>query len=119
MQKYPLDRKRFTTIVVLKTNHKELKLLKRKLKYESIYAMLAELTNAISHANYSRFDLECLLKFGRIPDIISGEARNEREMLEKIGIRPDMKKTGEIPNVEKVGELSKDLLGKKEGEEPA
>jgi len=114
-----LDGKRFTTIVITKTGHVALKGLMRKLKYESMYAMLEELAVAIDRANYSRFDLECLLKFSRIPEIIEGSARNEKDFEEKrarLG-GPAMRKTGEIPDVEKVGKLSKGMLGEKDDED--
>lgn len=110
------DKNRFTTVCMAKETLALLKALRAKMGYASTQELMREMALAVQKANFSKFDLMCLQTYGRIPTVFEGSARNEKEMYAKLGLDgPNARKTGEIPDVEKVGELSKGMLGK-EGE---
>jgi hypothetical protein len=117
MSSVTADKNRFTTTCIAKDTLAVLKSLTAKMGYGSTQELIREMALAVSKANFGKFEILCLQTYGRIPEIIEGSARNEKEMYAKLGLDgPKTKKIGQIENVEKIGELSKGLLGEKDGE---
>lgn len=71
-----------------------LKSLKTRLGYSSLESAVVALMDARDKLGWDAADLLIIAKYGRLPEIVSGEARNDEEMREKLGLQ-NAKKTSE------------------------
>jgi hypothetical protein len=76
-----------TTISVKCETSSKFRTVKKRLGYHSSDALLNAIVNLINAKGWDKLDLECLERFGKIPEIVSGSAKSDLEMREKLGLK--------------------------------
>jgi len=64
-----------------------LAILQKKLGFHSADELISILVDIVSRKEWTKADLESIQRYGKIIQDMSGTARNESEMLEKIGVK--------------------------------
>lgn len=119
--------KKVASIMVLKQTNTLLKTTAKRLGFSNIESLIETFLLVRNKMSWSKFDMECVIKFGTIPAIIEGQAGSDEQIREQLGLQ-NSKKTGEsfvispvrihsdlaIPFTEKVD--LKDLNKKKDSE---
>lgn len=96
-----------------------LRSIKTRFNFKSLDEVFTTFLAIRDKMRWDKGDMVCMAKFGKLPEVVSVQGGTDEECREKLGLGgAKTEKTGEIPDVEKVGKLSKSLLGKEgEGEE--
>jgi hypothetical protein len=76
-----------TTISVKRRTSSRFSILQKLLGFHSADELLEIIVDLIIKKGWSKLDLECLMKYGKIPQVETGSARNENEMYEKLGFK--------------------------------
>ena len=78
-----------------------LKSMKTRLGFSSLEQAVIALMDVRDRFGWDRIDLQSLARYGKIPEIIEGQAGSDSEMIQKLGLT-HAKKTGESFVIEPV-----------------
>jgi hypothetical protein len=96
-----------------------LRSVKQRFDFKSLDEVFTVFLMIRDKMRWDKADMYAMGKFGKLPEVISGEARNESQFDEKKAelTGPEFRKISEIPDVERIGKASIELLkDKKESE---
>jgi hypothetical protein len=79
-----------TSLRIKRKTLSHLAILTRNLHFHSMDELIAVLVDIVAKKGWDKTDLESIQRYGKIIEVMSGTAKSDEEMYEKIGIKGDV-----------------------------